>query len=77
MKQKQTQKPVQNQSQQINAVKKEIKAIDQKIAKLYVKMEKLIKDIVKLQKIGINSRAKKRVSYIDWLENERRIKDSI
>ncbi|MCB0727142.1 MAG: hypothetical protein R3A12_17430 [Ignavibacteria bacterium] len=77
MKQKQTQKPVQNQSQQINAVKKEIKAIDQKIAKLYVKMEKLIKDIVKLQKIGLNSRAKKRVSYIDWLENERRIKDSI
>ena len=76
MKQTKTLKPVQTQTQQVIAVKKEIKAIDQKIAKLQVKLENLIKDIVKLQKLAASSRAKKRVSYIDWLENERRLKDS-
>ncbi|HMQ67372.1 MAG TPA: hypothetical protein PKA90_01000 [Ignavibacteria bacterium] len=75
MKKTQNQKPVQTQTQQMNAVRKEVKAIDQKLVKLHNKMEKLVKDIVRLQKIAASSRAKKRVSYIDWLENERRIKD--
>lgn len=73
---KQTTKPIQTQTQKMNALKKEVKAIDQKIVKLARVMETMVKDLVKLQKQVASSGAKRRVSYIDWLENERRIKDT-
>lgn len=70
-------KPIQNmtQTKQIKILKKELSAVNMKITRLTKSYEKLMKVLEKLEKYYESTKAKKRVSYIDWLENERRMKD--
>lgn len=64
-----------SQSKEIKILKKELNAVNMKITRLTKSNEKLMKVLEKLEKHYESTRAKKRVSYIDWLENERRMKD--
>lgn len=64
-------------TQEINLLKKEIKSLKQQICKLNDSFEKLLKSG---QTKNINIQKKKairRLSYIDWLNNERKMKDLI
>jgi len=64
-------------TQEINLLKKEIKSLKQQVRKLNDSFEKLLKS-GQTKNINIQKKkATRRLSYIDWLNNERKMKDLI
>ena len=64
-------------TQEINLLKKEIRSLKQQIGKLNDSYEKLLKR-EKTKTVNIQKKkASRRLSYIDWLNNERKMKDLI
>ena len=64
-------------TQEINLLKKEIRSLKQQISKLNDSYQKLLKG-EKTKTLNIQKKkATRRLSYIDWLNNERKMKDLI
>ena len=64
-------------TKEINSFKRELKMINQNMKKLNQTNEKLQKLILKQDGIIRKKRNNRKISYIDWVNNERRMKNLV